>query len=417
MYPRGKIDIGWSDLLFALRATFHAEAPTSIEDEIETAWLPGQSVVALSVRTGFDALLEALAYPPGSEILVSAITIRDMTRIIEAHGLVPVPVDLDMERLAVPSASLQAAMTPRTRAILIAHIFGSRMPLEPISAIAREYDLLLIEDCAQAYAARSDRGDPLADVSMFSFGPIKTNTALGGAILTIRDPHLLANARAVLRGYARQPAAEFRKRVVKYMGIKALSSPVTFGLFAAACRFAGKSHDEVISHALRGFPGPDLLARIRRRPSASLLSLLSRRISRFDNAAIDRREQAAREVITNLRQVEIPGRLATVHTHWVTPVAVDDPDLIMRELWRHGFDATRGASSLAVVDPPPTRPEQEPVAARRVMSRLLYLPVSPEMPRRARLRLANLTNAAIALGTRAPEPSITSRSSVPAQPR
>jgi len=79
--------------------------------------------VCLSVRSGFDALLAALALPAGAEVLTSALTIRDMTRIIEAHGLVPVPVDLDMRRLAVRPEDLARAATPRTRAV---NGFGTR---------------------------------------------------------------------------------------------------------------------------------------------------------------------------------------------------------------------------------------------------------------------------------------------------
>src|SRR4051812_41418680 len=102
MLPRGRIDIGWSDLVFAL--SLHSSEPHSkIEQRIERFWSPGQTLVTLSVRTGFDALLHALALPQGSEILVSAITIRDIIRIIETHGLVPIPIDLDMDTLAVKS--------------------------------------------------------------------------------------------------------------------------------------------------------------------------------------------------------------------------------------------------------------------------------------------------------------------------
>ena len=128
MHPRGKIDIGWRDLLFALRATFRHEPPGLIEQRIETCLGADQTAVALSVRTGFDALLQALHLPAGSEILVSAITIRDMTRIIEAHGLTAIPVDLDMETLSVDLDAMRNAITSRTRALLIAHIFGGRMP-------------------------------------------------------------------------------------------------------------------------------------------------------------------------------------------------------------------------------------------------------------------------------------------------
>jgi dTDP-4-amino-4,6-dideoxygalactose transaminase len=383
VYPRGTLDIGWRDLAAGLMATMRPADPATVERRIEAFWDSASpagsagSLACLSVRSGFDALLEALAFPAGSEILVSAITIRDMVLIIEAHGLVPVPVDLDMDTLSVTIEALERAVSPKTRALLVAHIFGSRMPLAAIGEWAHRRNLLLIEDCAQAYADRQDRGDAAADVSMFSFGPIKTNTALGGALLRFADARLLAGTRAIQAGYPRQDDRQFRKRVLKYMAIKAISRPVPFGVFAAVCRMTGRSHDAVIGGALRGFPGPELLAKIRRQPGAGLLCLLERRLTTFDRRRIERRMAVASDVIARIPQVPRPGARAVDHTHWIFPILAQNPARMISRLVERGFDATRGASSLAVVSTPPGRPDLEPVNARRAMADLLYLPISP----------------------------------------
>src|SRR5690606_37140318 len=93
-----------------------ALSPAPWSARAEQAWGPsGDALACLSVRTGFDLLLQALQLPPGSEVLLSAITIADMARIIQAHGLVPVPVDLDPETLQVCSARLETLLSPRTR--------------------------------------------------------------------------------------------------------------------------------------------------------------------------------------------------------------------------------------------------------------------------------------------------------------
>ena len=146
-------------------------------EDLEELWSAGDAFGCLSVRSGFDSWLKALQLPPGSEVLVSAITIRDMVRIIEAHNLVPVPVDLNPEDLSVDIASLNRAISPKTRAILVAHLFGTRQPMEPILDVARKHGLFVAENCAQAFAGRHFTGDPSADVTMFSFGSIKTATA------------------------------------------------------------------------------------------------------------------------------------------------------------------------------------------------------------------------------------------------
>ncbi len=173
-----------------------------LADDLEDLWSAADDAFAcLSVRSGFDLWLKALQLPVGSEVLVSAITIRDMVRIIESHGLVPVPVDLQPDDLSVDLESLERAISPRTRAILVAHLFGTRQRLEPILDIARRHGLFVAEDCAQAFAGRHYTGHPQADISMFSFGSIKTATALGGAMLCVRDAQILAQMRQLQKSY------------------------------------------------------------------------------------------------------------------------------------------------------------------------------------------------------------------------
>ena len=74
----------------------------------------------MSVRAGFELLLDALELPTGSEVAVSAVTHPDMCRIIQRHGLRAVPVDIDEDKLAPRLDLLEEAITSRTRAILVA---------------------------------------------------------------------------------------------------------------------------------------------------------------------------------------------------------------------------------------------------------------------------------------------------------
>src|SRR5690606_31664613 len=127
----------------------------------------------------------------------SALNIKGMIKIVDRQGLTPVPIDLDIEHMAPRLELIERAITPATRAIVVAHLFGTRLDLAPLAAIARRRGIMLIEDCAQAFDGSRYRGHPEADVSMFSFGPLKTATALGGAILRVRDPALLSRMREI----------------------------------------------------------------------------------------------------------------------------------------------------------------------------------------------------------------------------
>jgi dTDP-4-amino-4,6-dideoxygalactose transaminase len=377
MIPRQGLDIGWSDLLFALQACLRSTSADAIRSRVEAAWSPGyESVACLSVRSGFDALLATVDWPRGSEVLVSAATIRNMPELISEHGFVPVPVDVDFRTLTIDAASLARAITPRTKAILAAHLFGSRMPMSPILEVARRHNLLVIEDCAQAFAADGYRGDAESDVSLFSFGPIKTATALGGGILRFRDHELGRRVREHTRQWRAQSNRQFVARVAKYCLLVMLSLRPIFSSWTSMLRLAGIDYDALISRSVRGFGGSGLLAKIRRRPSAALLALLERRLKMYSRERIGERRRLALQALELLPNVTIPGRDNPSHTFWVFPILCDEPEELRRHLIACGFDATRGASSMSVVEPPDAA-HARAGQAEQELGRLLYLPVYP----------------------------------------
>lgn len=391
MIPRKRLDIGWTDLLAGARFCLWPEQSNSVEQRLKQIWqgeTNDASLVSLSVRSGFDALLQTLNFEPGSEILVSAVTIGGMTRIIEAHGLVPVPIDIDFTQLSVHPEAMAKAVTARSKAILVAHLFGSRMAMEPILQFAQTHHLLVIEDCAQAYAGDRYWGHPQSDVSLFSFGPIKTATALAGGVLLFRKAALCEAVRSHQNTWPVQSQWRFGVRIAKYALLMLLSYRACYSLLVALCLILQVNHDRLISKSVRGFSGDTFLQKIRQRPSPALLMLLERRLRQFDSAHIAERIQLAKQMTQLSPSLEVPGLQAFQHTYWVFPILCEAPEQLMRYLWRKGFDATRGGSSLYVVNAPVNQPETDPVEAKRAFQRLLYLPIYNGMSSRDLERLA-----------------------------
>jgi dTDP-4-amino-4,6-dideoxygalactose transaminase len=394
--PRHRLDVSLGDLLFALAAAIGARKPDRRAARIASAWAGTDEGLACStVRAGLDCLLSALDLPAGDEVLLSAVTHPDMARIVSLHGLAPVPVDLDLATLAPRSESLERAVTPRTRAILVAHLFGARFDLAEVAAFARGHDLLLIEDCAQTILGPDDAGDPRADVSLYSFGSIKTATALGGALVCVRRPELLARMRELEASWPRQPRREHALKAAKYSVLVLLDRPLPYTGLTAAARLARVNLDRFISTTVRAFrarPGEDegaAFARwLRRRPSAPLLALLERRLRRFDRGRLERRRHAGQLVAAGLPpELERPGSALADSTFWVFPVVARDPDDLVHALREAGFDATRGTSAIAAIEPPPGRPDLIPAEARRLMAGIVFLPVYPELSRKSLERL------------------------------
>ena len=378
--PRLVPDISLADLLFALRACLRARA-SGTEQRVLDAWAGGESgLVCLSVRSAFDLLLEALAFAPGDEVVVSAITHPDMVRVLEAHGLRALPVDLDPDTLTPRADLLERLSGPRTRALLVAHLFGARADLEPLADVSRRHDLLLIEDCAQSFRGPEESGSPFADISLFSFGAIKTATALGGCLAHVKDPGLLERMRRLHAQWPVQRRRDYAARVLKFVGLVALARPRPYWLFERSVRLARKDFDSFVADAVRGFPGPVLLARLRRRPSPALLALVERRLRRFDRSRLERRERLGEYVAHGLPpSLFHPGHAALERTHWVFPVVAPDRARLTDSLRRSGFDAATATSSLAAVRAPEDRPELAPTAAARIMSDIVFLPLYPEL--------------------------------------
>ena len=390
MIPRGSPYISWSDL-FA--AAVHSVTPgdaRAAQRSVEAFWAPN-TVASLSVRSGLDALLQVLAYPAGSEIIVSAITIPHIVDILAHHRLVAVPVDVDLPTLAVDADDVRSAITTRTKAILIAHLFGSRMPLDEIALIAREHSLPLLEDCAQANDGTSDRGHAESTVSMFSFGAIKRQTALGGGLLRFKDAALAERARQQQATYPRQSRSSYFKRVLTMVALKSVAARPVFQLFLGFCRLRGWDHDNTLGTALRAFSKGDLFARLRQQPSAPLMRVLSRRLHQSAARSIAARVAIVEAVTSEFPELERPGIEAAHHTHWLFPMMTSQPEVLMRQLWARGFDATCGASNLVSVKAPSGR--SVPLQAERLMEEVLYLPLYPSATTEEMRGLANTLRA------------------------
>ena len=363
-------------------------------NEIVGQWFDGaQAVATLSVRSGFDLLLKSLDLPKGSEIIVSAINIPDMFRIIEHHGYRCIPIDVNPDSLEPSLAELERAISPKTKAILVSHLFGSLVEMQPIIALAQRHQLLVIEDCAQAFVGHSYAGNPDSDVAMFSFGPIKTATALGGAILRVRNPELRANIQSIQNHYHTQTRFAFIKRIFKFATLKAASAPGPYGMLVAACRLLSIDYDQWIGSLGHSFPKRSFFEEIRQKPTGCLLHLLARRLRRFEQVEHKRIRRRTRigqllSRSTQCAKLNYPGNSCRSHSFWVLAVITQNSKNLIRQLRREGFDATN-LSSMVSNSKNSSRIGQD----NEWLDRIVYLPIDPSMPASIVRRLKRLLKA------------------------
>lgn len=388
LQSRHRLDIRLRHFAYALLACAWARDAQRLSTRLAAAWSPsGQGLACRSVRSGFHLLLDALDLLAGDEVLVSAVTHPDMVRILEAHGLVAVPVDLDVATLSPRLDLAERLVTSRTRAILIAHLFGGRVDMKPVAVFATRHGLMLWEDCAQAFTGPADTGDPAADVSMYSFGALKTCTALGGALLKVTDASLLGRMRTLQEGWPLQARRSYGAGVLKFLAFSLVTRPVAYGLLAWLCRALGRDFDQLVNSSVRAFRPGRLLPQLEVRPSAPLLATLTFRLRTFDDLRLRWRTASGEWLAANLPDHLLAPGGRHGATHWLFPVITSHADQLISACRRAGFDAARGASSVCTVAAPAGRPESEPTQARQMMADLVFLPAYPELPKGSLSRL------------------------------
>ncbi len=402
LHARHRLDIGFRQFLYALSACLWARDEQRLSARLVGGWSPsGHGIACRSVRSGFHLLLDSLDLTAGDEILVSAITHPDMVRIIEAHGLVAVPVDLDVGTLAPRLDLAERLVTRKTRAILVAHLFGGRFDMGATVAFAKRHRLLLWEDCAQAFTGAGDTGDPDTDASMYSFGALKTGTALGGALIKVRDRSVLQRMRDRQQSWALQSRRQYTTTVFKFMAFSLLTRPLAYGALAWFHRATGRDFDRLVNTSVRAFRPGRLLPQLEVQPSAALLAAMSHRLLSFDGRRLRRRAESGAWLAAHLPVgVRLPGGEMTAHTHWLFPVLSSEPEELIAACRLAGFDAARGASSVTAVAAPAGRSEAEPNDARRMMQSLVFLPAYPELSPTSLGRLAEALDLAVTVPQR-----------------
>lgn len=397
MWVRKRLDISVADIVWGLSAMvrFSNIQHSDWQVKVTKTWLSstsGSALACLSVRSGFDLLLQALQLPPGSQVAMTALTIPDMVKIVRHHGLIPVPIDLDTATMAPQWKSLKKAITPQTKLMVIAHLFGGRIDLEPILKIAKQSGILVVEDCAQAFYP-GFTGHSEADVSCFSFGTIKTATALGGGLLRIKDQNLYQKMQKIQSTYPIQSRWQYGKKLGKYLALMALSNRLIFRSLIQFCRWAKIDYNQLLNQAVKGFAGGNLIQRLREQPCVPLIALLHYRLSHYDTQEMEKRSQPGQILTQQLQQLApqiiLPGIAADPHHHWVVPILTENPVACISRLAKAGFDATQG-SSMAVVEPPDFMTQHIPEQTLKIFQRLVYLPCYPAISSDSLTHLAQL---------------------------
>lgn len=204
--------------LAKLNAPFFEEFDKVFNDVMRGGWyILGEQVKAfegefasylgakhcIGVANGLDALslgLKVFDFPQGSEVIVPSNTyIATILAIVNA-GLTPVLVEPDIDTYNIDPNLIEKSITSKTKAIMLAHLYGKPCKMKPITELATRYGLRVVEDCAQAHGASygGQKVGTFGDIGAFSFYPTKNLGCLGdGGAIVCNDDELAQKLRAI----------------------------------------------------------------------------------------------------------------------------------------------------------------------------------------------------------------------------
>lgn len=175
---------------------------------------------AIATNNGTTALhlaLVGLDLQPGDEVIVPTLTYIASANAVRYCGATPVFVDSDPRTFNMDPADVAAKITPRTKGIMPVHLYGHSADMDPLLALAKQHDLFILEDAAEAIGAtyRGRKVGSLGDCATFSFFGNKIVTTGEGGMITTDDDELAARLR-LFRGQGMDPQRRYWFPVVGY---------------------------------------------------------------------------------------------------------------------------------------------------------------------------------------------------------
>src|SRR5476649_1201720 len=210
-------DLALAAALLADRREWTATAPVDAFERQFAAWNGSRAAFAFaSGRIALRAAVDALGLQPGDEVVLPGYTCVVVPNALGAAGVRPVYADIELDTYGLDKDALRRALTPRTKAVLVHHLYGyvSR-DLDAVLEIAKARGLRVIEDCAQAAGAiyQGRHVGNFGDVAIFSGDPSKPFDCVQGGLATANDDELIARLTAVRRVAPTQDEATIANRL------------------------------------------------------------------------------------------------------------------------------------------------------------------------------------------------------------
>ncbi len=345
-------------------------------------------VMTPSARFAFYLLLKAMGLRAGDEVVIPALTYFAIPSMAAAVGIKPVFADVGKRTHVLDPAAFEAAITPRTKAVVPTHLYGTPCDMDPIREIAKKHGIKVIEDCAQSTGARykGSRVGNLGDAAYYTFGLTKNITTLSGAMITTNDPAVAASVRADIEATTHGPQERAVKEAATGLAMMFATHPFVYPwtlhpAIVIGNRFGKDPIHERFGEAEVRYDGVPTSFQ-KARPRAVQAAVGMKQIERIEalNGARIRNGRALDEALANVDGILTPEYPAGAEPIYMSFV-IHHPrrDALMAELRKRGVDTTVGYMSDCSDHELFAEYRRPQPNAATLMRDQLHIPVHPRM--------------------------------------
>ena len=369
----------------------------------------GEAIATAYGRMAFYDMLKALDLPPGTEIILPALTFWVVPELARAAGLIVVFADVDPTTFNIDPDSIERLITGKTRVVVPTHLYGLPCDIDRILDIASRHNLIVLEDCAHALGA-TYKGRPVGTFgtgALFSFQTLKPLNCYGGGMALVQDPGLAAKVRQIVDALPWPSEKRVSDRLLAGRLQRIFVKPRVFAvsLFPVlwASSFIGARPDVYLWEKVRPLqPLPD--AYTERFPNVQAVIGLEA-LKRLDGWTAEVRANAAymNRALSAVPGVQVPrvppGRTHVYYQYCVYGPPAEARDALVAACVRRGIDI-----ETLHVDVPPDMPLFEGARAEaegaRLTTRAIQVPIYAGLSRRRMERVAATVGGVLSRASR-----------------
>jgi perosamine synthetase len=373
---------------FCLLGAGGSGARASVEDSLRGAAGCARAIATNQGRIGLYAAVKAAVSGDRNRVILSPYTLYEVVNMVVYAGGHPVFVDTQPDAPFVGTAQIERLMDQRTAAVMLTHYHLPVPESLEIAKLARERDVLLIEDAAVSFGASLD-GHPvgtIGDVGAFSFGLFKIINAFYGGALIGNNEEYLARIAGVLDGYPRESRRRLLSRCIYGLALEALTHPLPFTLVTYPLVRLSETNNFIARFA-RADANPSirqaLPTELERQPTGAQMELVRRGLAGCEEARQIREERARRyhRELSDLDGIVLPEIPDDAVGSWTEfPIVVRDRRELYASLHRARRDVRfyyyRNCAALKIFEPF----AQPCPNAQQLMLDTLMLPLYPRYP-------------------------------------